>query len=116
MIKCAQQLLQVFFYENLSHQDPQKKFFFSGPATKGGDTGLATKKNNFFWCSKKYSQKIVATKLEGAEGLGSRATKIISFFADNLSYSRFRTGASKENVLIYVKRSTASNHTFQKQK
>ena len=48
---------------------PQKKLFFSGPATKGGGNGLATKKKELFLSSKKIPNKNVATKLESGWGL-----------------------------------------------
>ena len=47
----------------------KKCIFFSGPATKRGGKGLATKKKkHFFWSSKKIPRKNVATKLEGGGG------------------------------------------------
>ena len=51
----------------MNKKSRKKSYLFSGPATKRGEggKGWATKKNNFFFNSKKIRQKNVATKLEG---------------------------------------------------
>ena len=49
---------------------PQKKSFFSNPATKSKGKGRATKKKNFLKLEKiKGSEKNVATKFEGGGGV-----------------------------------------------
>ena len=56
---------------------PQKRYFFSGPATeRGGGKGQTTKKNNFFRAGKKI-RKFLPTKLEGG-GASLSYPKILS--------------------------------------
>ena len=68
-----------------------KSSFFSGPVTKGEGEVRAwlLRINNFFWSSKKISQKNVATMLEKGVGVVKALVvgplKEITFFAASLS-------------------------------